>query len=812
MELTPAKLVSLRGVRFFSSAVDAGRRRRPTDVLLLLVAAAVIAALSANAPGPTSVDSSLNSLLDDVDPVLGWFWPLVYALLLVWVLVVALAPVAGLRRGRLPLLWDYVLALAVAVALGILVSVLGGTPIDQSVATLAGTDTGAVYVPLRISVATAIVVTASPHVTRPFRVVGRLLLVLGAVATVALGLAHTSGAVAGAAVGLAAAATVHLLRGSPGGLLTPPQVSEALLDLGIVASAARPMPASAPGEQNFAIETADGTDLVVTVMGRDAWDAQLVGSLWDALTKRGESPRLSMTRRERVEREAMVGLLAERAGVPLLPVVAAGQGVRGEAMLVTAAAQQTLAEVPADTLTDQTVAEVWAALAPLHSQGIAHRTITAEHIVATEDGRWGWSNLGRARLAASTTDLMLDRAHLLAMTWLLVGSQRAVDAAAAALGPGELEKTLPYLQEPGLTPALRRAMGTDHVLDELRARAVAVTDAQDVPTVRLRRVTGASVAKLLVTLVIVSTLVSLLAGVDISEIVDELRQADWALLLLALLVAPLAQVGFSFSTVGASTRALPYVPVLVLQYAIQFLALVFPSTGARAALQIRFFERVGVPYGAAIPMGMIDGISGFVVQVSLLLIIALSSLPGVTTTVAPASGSSDGSSSSPSILGLALLIALLWGVTTLAVPRRRARARRAIPRFTEALKGQAGVARGALTVVKQPAKVSMMLGGNLAAQVIQAIVLGICLSAFGESVSLSQLILVNTFVSLFAGIMPVPGGVGVAEAGFAYGLQAVGIPSAVAVSTAIAFRLVTFYLPPLWGSLAMRWLRKGAYV
>jgi uncharacterized membrane protein YbhN (UPF0104 family) len=60
--------------------------------------------------------------------------------------------------------------------------------------------------------------------------------------------------------------------------------------------------------------------------------------------------------------------------------------------------------------------------------------------------------------------------------------------------------------------------------------------------------------------------------------------------------------------------------------------------------------------------------------------------------------------------------------------------------------------------------------------------------------------------------MPVPGGVGVAEAGFAYGLQAVGIPSAVAVSTAIAFRLVTFYLPPLWGSLAMRWLRKGAYV
>jgi len=812
MELTSSEFASIRGVRLFSSAVGAGRRRRPTDVLLLIVAVAIIAALSGDAPGPTSFDTSLDALLKDVDPVLGWFWPLVYALLLVWVLVVALAPVVGLRRGRLPLLWDYVIALALAVALALLVSVLGGTPPEQGIATLFSADTGAVYVPLRISVATAVIVTASPHVTRPFRIVGRLVLVLGAVATTALGLAYASGALAGAAVGLAAAATVHLLRGSPGGLLTPPQVIDALLDLGIVASTARPLPTSAPVEQHFAIETADGTDLLVTVMGRDAWDAQFIGSLWDALTKRGESPRLSMTRRERVEREALVSLLAQRAGVPVLPVVMAGQGVLGEAMVVTAAVQRTLADVPTQELTERTLAEVWAALVALHAQGIAHRTITAEHVVATEDGRWAWAEMGRARLAASTTDLMLDRVHLLVTTWLLVGPQRAADAAVAALGDGEVEKMLPYLQEPGLTPALRRAMGTDHVLDELRARTVAVTDAQDVPAVQLRRVTSASLARLAVTLVIVSTLISLLAGVDVSQIVDELRQADWALLLLALLVAPLAQVGFSFSTLGSSTRALPYVPVLALQYAIQFLALVLPSTGARAALQIRFFERVGVPYGAAIPMGMIDGISGFVVQVSLLLVIGLSSLPGVTTTVTPASGSGDSSSASPSLLGLALLIALLWGVTTLALPRRRARVKRAVPRFTEALKGQASVARESLTVVKHPAKVSMMLGGNLAGQVVQAIVLGICLSAFDESVSLSQLILVNTFVSLFAGIMPVPGGVGVAEAGFAYGLQAVGVPSAVAVSTAIAFRLVTFYLPPLWGSLAMSWLRKGAYV
>jgi uncharacterized membrane protein YbhN (UPF0104 family) len=52
----------------------------------------------------------------------------------------------------------------------------------------------------------------------------------------------------------------------------------------------------------------------------------------------------------------------------------------------------------------------------------------------------------------------------------------------------------------------------------------------------------------------------------------------------------------------------------------------------------------------------------------------------------------------------------------------------------------------------------------------------------------------------------------VAEAGLTAGLQAIGVPGAVAVSTAVTFRLVTFYLPPLWGSFAMRWLRRNSYV
>jgi uncharacterized membrane protein YbhN (UPF0104 family) len=659
---------------------------------------------------------------------------------------------------------------------------------------------------------TAVIVAASPHVTRPFSVVGRVVLALGAVAAVALQLAYPSGVAAGWAVGLAAASFVHLVLGSPGGQLTAAQVGEALRDLGVETEWVHGAEPRSPGEQLLRARAVGGQDLEVKVFGRDAWEAQYVGSLWSALARRGEAPRLTMSRRERVEHEAMVSLLAQRAGVPVLPVVTAGQGVQGEALLVTDAPARAFADLPPESTDDAWLHGAWSALTALHEAGIAHRNITGQHLVERPDGTPALASFAHARLAASRHDLMIDRVHLLVTLTLGVGYEPAVASAVDALGADGMAQVLPYVQDPVLSAPLRRAMGAEWDLEALRTLAIERTGAEAAPLVELRRVTVGSVVKLVLAVVVVSSLVGLLAGVDFAAVIEELASADLRLLLLGLLLAPLAQVFFSFSTLGASLRRLPFLPVLMLQYAIQFIALVLPATAARVALQIRFFERLGVSYGAATSMGALDSVGGFVVQILLLLLLAASSLPGVTTDVSTGTDAGGEESGDISLVAMALLIGLIWAVVTLAVPRRRARVRRAVPRFITSMRDQASQARSTLDVLRHPNKVAQILGGNLGGQIIQAIVLGICLSAFGESASLSQLILVNTCVSLFAGMLPVPGGVGVAEAGYTYGLQAIGVPSAIAVSTAIAFRLVTFYLPPVWCSQAMRWLRRNAYV
>ena len=71
---------------------------------------------------------------------------------------------------------------------------------------------------------------------------------------------------------------------------------------------------------------------------------------------------------------------------------------------------------------------------------------------------------------------------------------------------------------------------------------------------------------------------------------------------------------------------------------------------------------------------------------------------------------------------------------------------------------------------------------------------------------------VNTSVSVFTSILPVPGGIGVAEAGLTAGLTAVGVDPTIAFAAALTHRLCTYYLPPIGGYFSLRWLGRRGYV
>jgi uncharacterized membrane protein YbhN (UPF0104 family) len=76
----------------------------------------------------------------------------------------------------------------------------------------------------------------------------------------------------------------------------------------------------------------------------------------------------------------------------------------------------------------------------------------------------------------------------------------------------------------------------------------------------------------------------------------------------------------------------------------------------------------------------------------------------------------------------------------------------------------------------------------------------------------AQLVFVNTSASVLSSLVPVPGGVGAAEAALSAGLIAVGVDAPRAFAVALTQRLCTFYLPPIWGYFSLRWLAGKGYL
>ena len=99
------------------------------------------------------------------------------------------------------------------------------------------------------------------------------------------------------------------------------------------------------------------------------------------------------------------------------------------------------------------------------------------------------------------------------------------------------------------------------------------------------------------------------------------------------------------------------------------------------------------------------------------------------------------------------------------------------------------------TIATEPRKLIYVLAGSTLAQVLVILALGTSLHSVGQHASIATLITVKTFAGLIGGAVPVPGGLGVVEAGLIAGLTAAGIPQDQAVAAVLIQRFFTSYLP-----------------
>jgi hypothetical protein len=350
------------------------------------------------------------------------------------------------RRKRLVL--EELFAAALALGFAILAGREAGTHWSTSLRALSSSEGPPIYLAVRLALATAVVVMASPHVSRPLRFIGRWVVVIGAIAGIALEITLPVGAIAGLLIGLGSAAIVHLLLGSPGGRLTLDQISTALRELGVEANDLRNAPLEPSGVALVEVTSPAGKTLLAKVYGRDAWDGQLLALIWSSLWRRGERPGLGFGRLGQVEHEAVVTLLAEREGVPVLPVVAAGMATERDALLVPEVTGRPLSSVDPAEVDDEFPRNIWRAMGLLHNLGVAHGQIDAERVVVRSDGTPAVGDFGGSRLAASDAMMMGDLAQIPVTTAIAAGPDRAITVAIDVIGNEAFAYVLPSCSQP----------------------------------------------------------------------------------------------------------------------------------------------------------------------------------------------------------------------------------------------------------------------------------------------------------------------------------------------------------------------------
>ena len=307
----------------------------------------------------------------------------------------------------------------------------------------------------------------------------------------------------------------------------------------------------------------------------------------------------------------------------------------------------------------------------------------------------------------------------------------------------------------------------------------------------------------LVAVVVAYVLIGAIAGVGLDTLIEQFKGASLWWVGAAVLLAVVIYVGQAFAVQGANVDSLPFMPVFGLETSVAFVGLAVPASAAKIGLTIRFLQKVGSNPTAAVTISVLDALAGFAVQVLVIVVTLFTGL--VTLTPTNTSGTGLG----------ATLGDIDWatvGIVCLVLIAAAALAIRFVPKVRAFVLDRTAEGRESLQVLRSPRKLARLAFGSVMWNVVAALVLGCSLNAFGYSASFASLILINTLVALFSGLMPVPGNVGVAEAAFTAGLVAIGIPQAAAMSTAIVYRLATYLVPAAYGYVSLTLMRRRGYL
>jgi len=772
-------------------------RRRASDAFRLGLAVVVVAVSIPVMQANSAAELSIVRAVYPPPAAISWLVTSVFWLGSAGVIV--LLAIVGLLVPRLTAVrWAAVagvLTWGVCALLGVVLGSAAGRPPADA---LAGVNAG--YPVTQLAVAVAVAATALPYLSRPVHRLVSFLLTLAVLAGICGGHALPVNAISSVALGWGVAAGLHLAVGSPLGLPSAAEITEWITDLRMTARDITRAPRQVWGVEQFTGRDEAGKTIELSVYGRDASDARMLAKLWRFCLYRDSGPTLILDRLQQVEHEAYLTLMAGRAGVPVPDVLAAGQfGPSRDAALITGLPDgPALSQADGADLADATLDEILLTVVRLREARIAHGALGGDTIIVSDRGICV-RDFRRASASAPAGRLDGDLAAALGAMAVRAGAERTAAAAARVLEADTTRAALVHLQRSALDPGTVTALQHQKdLLPRLRA-AVAAEAGIEVPKLaEVKRVSWPNLLFAVGSLIGIWAIIGILSGAGDS--LDAIKGASWGWVALTFIFAQLPVVAEGWALLGAAIGQIPFGRCVALETSNIFTALVGGDV-AVFALRVRFFQRQGYDAEAAVSAGAIATTASWTVKTLLFLV----AIPFAAGNFHAPSGSGGDQTAVWIILAVILAAGIAAALIALVPRLRRLVSRTVRPHLLN-------IWANVKTIATEPHKIFYVLAGSTLAQLLVILALGASLHAVGEHASIATLITVNTLASILGGAVPVPGGLGVVEAGLIAGLTSAGIPQDQAVAAVLIQRFFTSYLPPVWGWATLAWMRRREYV
>ena len=529
----------------------------------------------------------------------------------------------------------------------------------------------------------------------------------------------------------------------------------------------------------------------VSVLDNQVHAAGYLNQVWQWLRLTGVSMRRDRSSVDAMHHHYAMILGLSNAGLETPNVY--GVADYGESSILVFHRNHMPLECNQNTMSDHDIEAFMEYLTAAHHHGFTHRRITPDTLSRMENNQpviAGWQN---GDYGSASPNFALDKVQLLVLLATLNGVDRAVACARRTWGDEQLINLAPFVQKAAVPAATRALPGWDKkMLADLRTRISALAPqnvADSMEKVTLSRFSFRSffaIALLVVAVYVVFT------QIQPAEMIKAVRDANLAMALVCVALGFIAWLG-SAITLGVfmDSDKRNTIGLYCSQMASGFTAVSMPAGVGPAFVNLQFLRKSGYRSTAATAvMSAVWAVQG---GTTIVLLLTIGLFTGRNTL--------SGMIPTNTLIMVIALVALVVSAAMAIPPVRHLVTEKYLPMAK-------AYARNLVDVLARPKELAFGIAGALVLNLATGLGFWAALMAFGCHANPIETTFIFLLANTLGSAVPTPGGLGAVEAALSVAFTAVGIPSTIAVSATLVYRIAFYWLRIPVGALAMKWLDK----